>query len=152
MSISRNLGPPDKLLESVAPMNMWYRSISRAASCTHKRHRTGCIIFDNKTGKVLASGTAHPADGYAIRSIHAERDALRKVSSEGGSHSLLIVTLTKTGNFAQVSRPCTHCTEAILQCPEIDNIIYAERTNDGTWAVRDERPQNLRPLMEPKFV
>lgn len=133
-------------------MSIWYKAISRASGCTHKRHRTGCVIFDSNN-HISAAGTAHPTEGdYAIRSIHAERDALRKFRG-GDNHSILVVTLTKVGNFASVSRPCTDCATTLCEFPEITKVIYAERANDDSWVVRKEHPINLLtlPLCETRY-
>lgn len=134
--------PPRELLETVAPYSLWEEAVAQAVRSPHKRHRTGAILFDQM--KIIGRGCAHDSYGTAVRSIHAEIEAIKpriwKPFAE--RPSCLIVTLTRVGNFASVSRPCTGCARALLNC-EIKNVIFAERANDDSWAVRCEPPINL---------
>jgi hypothetical protein len=84
--------------------------------------------------KLYATGCSHKHDGgLKVNSIHAERHALNSyVSFEGLA---IIVTLTRVENFANCSRPCYDCALALQR--RMINVVYAERTNDGGWAIRE---------------
>jgi hypothetical protein len=56
------------------------------------------------------------------------------ISHYAGYATAIVVTLTKVNNFANNSRPCADCARA-LQAKGI-SVTYAERTNDGGWAIR----------------
>lgn len=114
--------------------------MAQALRSPNKRHRTGAVIF-GVDERVLSKGTAYPVEALAIRSIHAERDALSRWQDKNYG-TCLIVTLTKVGNFAQVSRPCFSCADALDQ-RGLNWVIFAEKANDGSWAVRREPPCDL---------
>jgi cytidine deaminase len=101
----------------------------------HNRHRTGCVI--RFQGEIIAKGCSYKHDGFLkVNSIHAERHALSHmgIHTYAGFANAIIVTLTKVNNFANNSRPCADCARA-LQAKGI-SVTYAERTNDGGWAIR----------------
>lgn len=128
--------PPDELLREYAPLEYWAEAVLQAERSPHNRHRTGCIIANKSS--IKAKGCSHKHDGsLKVYSIHAERHALSQTGPfgyVGVGHSAVIVTLTRVGNFANCSRPCHDCAIA-LQHRGL-SVTYAERTNDGGWAIR----------------
>ena len=131
--------PPTELLETVAPIPIWWAAMAQALRSPNRRHRTGAVIFED--GKVLAKGTAYPVEDLKVRSVHAERDAIAYWQDKNHGECL-IVTLTRVGNFAQVSRPCIGCADALDQ-RGIEWVVFAEKANDGSWVVRREPPCDL---------
>lgn len=132
--------PPRELLEAVAPIALWDAAVKQATRSTHSRHRTGAIIYDPDDSSVVGRGCSHydAVPRMDTRSVHAERHALWDLPPEGEypwTYGCIIVTLTRTNNFARVSKPCASCA-SILRLYDIDHCIYAERTNDGSWGVQ----------------
>ncbi len=123
-----------KLLEEAAPIEIWEHAIKQAKRSTFKRHRTGAVIFD-KHGPIEWGCSYKGINGH-VSSVHAEVDALRRAKHFlSGGESIVIVTLTKPGNFALTSKPCFTCAS---QLEGMHDIIYVERQNDGVWAVNVE--------------
>jgi pyrimidine deaminase RibD-like protein len=123
------------LLEQYGELVWWEEAVKQAQRCTFKRHRTGVVIVD-KRGTLRARGCSHKRDGYKANSMHAEQHAIGNFY-DGPSLKCycIIVTLTKVSNFASCSRPCYDCAYS-LQNNGLD-VIYAERTNNGGWAIRE---------------
>lgn len=126
--------PSDELLKQHSDINWWEEAVKQAQRSTFKRHKTGAVVIDQR-GNARATGCSHKRDGYAVNSIHAEQHAISNLyDTSYRRQACLIVTLTRVGNFANCSRPCYDCAYA-LQHNGID-AMYAERTNDGGWAIR----------------
>lgn len=87
----------------------------RAGNETWKNPRVGAVVIKN--GKVLAKGHTHRFGG-----VHAERDALSKLTVEQSCGATLYVTL----------EPCNHygkqppCTQAIIDAG-IKRVVIAEK-------------------------
>lgn len=94
-------------------------------------------IYNRTTGAIVTSGCSYKHDGFLkVNSIHAEQHALMKRPIYGvDTCKCIIVTLTKADNFASCSRPCAACAAALQK--KMISVIYAERTNDGGWAIRE---------------
>jgi len=96
-------------------------------------------VIASRRQPIKAAGCSHKHNGsLKVNSIHAERHALSNFPFDlrmSVYHVAIIVTLTRVDNFANCSRPCYDCALA-LQKQGI-NVIYAERTNDGGWAIRE---------------
>lgn len=138
--------PPDELLQRAAPLAIWRKAERQALRSPHTRWRTGAVIYygmgDRNQAQVYSQGCAHPHDGgRRVRSIHAEAHAVSRLPRLAGGAVVVIVTLTKCGHYATVSKPCQGCAELLRKC--VWGVIYAERTNAGTWVVRNESPEDL---------
>jgi cytidine deaminase len=133
-----NNRPSDELLDQYAPLHIWQMAIKQAERCPHKRFKTGCVIYYGMSGnntRTYSTGTAHPhGGGRRTYSVHAEMHAVSRLPPDHGGAIALILTLTKTGNFATNSRPCAHC--AGLLSRHVWGVIYPELCNDGSWAIR----------------
>lgn len=127
--------PDKKLLEQYGGGLVWWEeAIKQAQRSTFQRHRTGAVIVDYR-GTLRAKGCAHKRDGFAANSMHAEQHAISNFHDGASLKCVcIVVTLTRVDNFATCSRPCHDCAHA-LQKNGLD-VIYAERTNDGDWAIR----------------
>lgn len=129
--------PNNDLLEEYASLAVWRAAEKQAERSTHKRHRTGAVIFYGMNGKprLYSTGTAHPHDGgRRAFSVHAEMHAVSRLPPDHGGAVCLLVTLTKAGNYATNSRPCEHCAKLLAK--HVWGVIYCEMCNDGSWAVR----------------
>jgi len=136
--------PSTSLLTEYAPMSIWDEAIKQAMRSTHKRHRTGAVVFkSDKKCEILAKGCAHKHDGgMAIASVHAEHHALLSLPKDHhNADTICIVTLTRTGNFATSSRPCISCSRQLLGV--VESVIYCEFSNDGSWIVNNESIESL---------
>lgn len=150
-------GPTDKQLTKIAPMSLWVKATKQAFRSDHKRHRTGCVIYDlNDTSLTLTEGCAHTHDGSRrARSVHAEVDALDRWlyfdNMEGRiKPSAVVVTLTKTGNFASSSKPCVECARRLLRS-DVHYVTFAERANDGSWQIVSLPPDELSDLKQTRY-
>ena len=135
--------PSTSILTEVAPLAVWEETCKQAKRSTHKRHRTGAVIFKNgKRPEIFAKGCSHNHDGgMAIASVHAEHDAITNLPKDFDADTVCIVTLTKAGNFAKNSRPCLSCARQLLSI--VDRVIYCEMNNDGSWTVNSETITSL---------
>lgn len=137
--------PTDDLLEQYAPLVIWRAAEKQARRSPHKRHRTGCVIYygmGSDKPNIYSTGTAHPhSGGHHAFSIHAEMHAISRLPPSHGGAVCLLVTLTKAGNYASMSRPCEQCANLLQRY--VWGVIYAEMTNDGNWAIRREPVENL---------
>lgn len=115
-------------------LEVWNEAVKQAMRSPHNRHRTGAVIFNHRG--IRAKGCSYKHNGsLAVNSIHAERHALSHISKDFYLGQCLIVTLTKVDNFANCSRPCRDCALALTG--RMCGVIYAERTNDGGWAINE---------------
>jgi deoxycytidylate deaminase len=149
--------PTYRELNDALPIKLWHLAEFHAKRSTHRKHKTGAIIFDSDGGnflerpKILAAGCAHAHNGgMAIHSIHAEQHAISRwpKSQRVEGCVCLIVTLTRNGNFASISKPCANCASLLAQV--VREVIYAERTNDGSWLIRSENPRDIQNLCRTK--
>jgi pyrimidine deaminase RibD-like protein len=130
---SIKIRPSDELLKKFAPLKFWDIAVKQAQRSPHNRHKTGCVITNAGFFTEFSTGCSHKHNGgLKINSIHAERHALRNYHNISGL--AIIVTLTRVNNFANCSRPCYDCAIALQE--RMYSVCYAERTNDGGWAIR----------------
>ena len=133
--------PSKNILVQHAPLDVWRQAEKQARRSVFKLFKTGAVIFDKK-GNILSKGCSHPTHGIPPRpSVHSEQDAVRKAGNVQGA-TCLIVTINKTGNYACSSKPCAFCTHILFNAG-VENVIYAERSNDGEWSVNNELVSNL---------
>ena len=133
-----------------APISVWREAEKQASRSLFKLFKTGAVIFD-KRGRVVGKGCSHPSYGIPPRpAVHGEQHALMGAGECYGM-TCLIVTVNKTGNWACSSKPCAFCTH-ILHKAGIENVIYAERTNDGEWGINNERLDNLIQRVDPSVI
>ena len=144
--------PNTSLLAEYAPMSIWDETTKQAMRSTHRRHRTGAVIFKKgKKAEVLSKGCAHKHDGgMAIASVHAEHHALNSIPRDIEPATICIVTLTRTGNYARNSRPCISCSRQLLGI--VDDVIYCEMDNTGSWIVNCETIQSLIDRSDAKWA
>jgi tRNA(Arg) A34 adenosine deaminase TadA len=131
--------PPLELLSQYAPLEMWEAAEKQAFRSPLRTHKTGCVIYygmnHGRKNEIYATGCSHNHDGgRSSRSTHAEMHAIRRLPPEHGGAKAIIVTLTRSGNWASCSRPCYDCAELLQK--HVWGVYWAERTNDGGWAVR----------------
>ena len=130
---------PDEILLAAAPASIWEAAIKQAERSSHKRFRTGAVIYygmgRHADVTIYSQGTSHFHNGGEnIRSIHAELHAIRQLPRSYGGAKCIVVTLTKSGNFAQNSRPCHDCAMRLNK--HVWSVLYPERCNDGNWVVQ----------------
>jgi cytidine deaminase len=130
---SIKIRPSDELLKQYVPLPFWDAACKQAMRSTFKRHRTGAVIdWDNGS---IGRGCSYKHDGsLRVNSIHAER-AATTISPVHHGGRCIVVTLTRVNNFANCSRPCYDCARMLQKF--MLKVIYAERTNDGGWAIRE---------------
>lgn len=129
-------------LERQAPAKMWHAAEKQALRSPHKRHRTGCVIYNSISEGILRGGTAHTHNGgLAVRSVHAEADALTHIGNTVAPLHAVIVTLTQAGNYASTSKPCLGCCK--LLAGRVAWVVFAERDNAGGWNVMRLTPKEL---------
>jgi cytidine deaminase len=138
--------PSDELLSQHAPINIWRDAETQAMRSPHRQHKTGCVIFygmnGKNSGKIYSTGCSHPHDGgMHVRSIHAEQHAISRLPQYYGGAVALIVTITRSGHYATCSRPCEGC--AISLNKYCWSVVYAERCNDDSWAIRRQSCSEL---------
>lgn len=142
--------PTKNILSIHAPLPAWRAAEKQALRSTYKLFKTGAVILD-KRGNIVSRGCSHPRNGIPPRpSIHAEQHALMGAGDVEGM-TCLIVTINKTGNYACSSKPCSFCTH-ILHKSGIEQVIYAERTNDGEWSVNVELVDSLIRRVDPSLI
>lgn len=126
--------PSDEHLSQYAPLEIWEEAVKQALRSPHMRHRTGAVIYNHRG--IRAKGCSYKHNGsLRVNSIHAERHALSHLPKDYYLGVCLIVTLTRVNNFANCSRPCSDCAHALMD--RMCGVIYAERTNDGGWAITE---------------
>lgn len=130
--------PSDELLAQYAPLEIWRTAEAQAIRSPHKTHCTGAVIYygmDKNRADIYSTGCAHPHDGGRIsRSTHAEQHAISRLRHGYGGAVCLVVTLTRNGHYATCSRPCEGCAKSLSK--HCWGVVYTEKCNDGSWAVR----------------
>ena len=98
-----------------------------AAKSRCDRAHVGCVIVDRVTGRVVSKGfNETPAglepcdtgghrivDNHCVNTVHAERNAIRKMTSHDSVYTLYVTHY-----------PCRGCAHLIATCPEIVEVIY----------------------------
>lgn len=142
--------PTNDIMVQHAPLELWRQAEKQANRSIFKLFKTGAVIFDKK-GNILSRGCSHPSHGIPPRpSVHSEQDAVRRAGNIVGS-TCLIVTINKSGNYACSSKPCAFCTH-ILYNAGVENVIYAERCNDGEWSINNESLESLISRVDPNQI
>lgn len=101
------------------------------------RAHVGCVIVDRATGHVVSSAfneTPHGlepcdtgghriVDNHCVNTIHAERNAIRKMTEHGSEYTLYVTHY-----------PCQGCAHLISSCPEIVEVVYLGDYNNSSEA------------------
>jgi cytidine deaminase len=123
-----------------APARMWDLALGQANRSNMHQHKTGAVVFD-KRGRVLSKGCSFY--GGTIRErTHAEHHAVGRMwpALDTLHARVLIVTLTRGGNWSYSSRPCGFCVN-LLRHYNIQSAIWPEY--DGGWIVREEGIEDM---------
>jgi cytidine deaminase len=72
-----------------------------------EQFRLGAAVF--RRNSVLASGRNRNANSCGLDSIHAEMDALFKVSASTTDLHLVVVRVLRDGQTTALSKPCSAC-------------------------------------------
>jgi len=138
---------PNDLIVAELDSNILSLAVKNSNRSTIKSFKTGAVIFD-KHLNVQSVGTSHFPYGFTVgekRSVHAEDDALDKISwiKDKTDLSILIYTLNWSGtNHATSSRPCVGCAERLLRA-DLRHVFYLERDNAGSWLLNREKPARI---------
>ena len=95
-----------------------------AAKSRCDRAHVGCVIVDRATGQVAFNETPHGlepcdtgghriVDNHCVNTVHAERNAIRKMTEHGSEYTLYVTHY-----------PCQGCAHLISTCPEIVEVVY----------------------------
>lgn len=101
------------------------------------RAHVGCVIVDRATGHVVSSAfneTPHGlepcdtgghriVDNHCVNTVHAERNAIRKMKEHGSEYTLYVTHY-----------PCQGCAHLISSCPEIVEVVYLGDYNNSSEA------------------
>lgn len=108
-----------------------------AAKSRCDRAHVGCVIVDRATGHVVSSAfneTPHGlepcdtgghriVDNHCVNTVHAERNAIRKMTEYGSEYTLYVTHY-----------PCRGCAHLISSCPEIVEVVYLGDYNNSSEA------------------
>jgi len=98
-----------------------------AAKSRCDRAHVGCVIVDRATGRVVSrafnetphglepcdTGGHRIVDDHCVNTVHAERNAIRKMSSHDSEYTLYVTHF-----------PCQGCAHLIASCPDIVEVVY----------------------------
>nr|DAR75405.1 MAG TPA: deoxycytidylate deaminase [Caudoviricetes sp.] len=98
------------------------------------RAHVGCVIVDRATGKVVSrafnetphglepcdTGGHRIVDDHCVNTVHAERNAIRKMAEHGSEYTLYVTHY-----------PCQGCAHLISSCPEIMEVVYLGDYNNS---------------------
>lgn len=98
-----------------------------AAKSRCDRAHVGCVIVDRATGQVVSrafnetphglepcdTGGHRIVDDHCVNTVHAERNAIRKMKKHGSEYTLYVTHY-----------PCQGCAHLISSCPEIVEVVY----------------------------
>lgn len=98
-----------------------------AAKSRCDRAHVGCVIVDRATGQVVSrafnetpnglepcdTGGHRIVDNHCVNTVHAERNAIRKMKEHGSEYTLYVTHY-----------PCQGCAHLISSCPEIVEVVY----------------------------
>jgi deoxycytidylate deaminase len=142
--------PTTEQLQKYAPIHIWDEAVKQAKRSDHTRHKTGCVLY-TKQGEVIGRGCSHTHDGgLHVRSMHAEADAINRQKFQEYPRELyaLVVTLTRSGGFAKISKPCAGCAKLLSH--EVETVTFLEQANDRSWTVLQLAPSLLTDLSETR--
>lgn len=132
--------PDIELLVDFAPKEVWLRAEREAARSPMPNFKTGAVIFDIRTGKILSASCSYPhgKSNMATVNEHAETSALGLVRHlDLRRAAIAIYTLNKTHKgCAWSSAPCAHCAYNLSR-RGVDHAVYAVRTDAG-WQIRQD--------------
>lgn len=106
-------------------------AIKLAHRSTNKRHKTGAVIVNSKTGDIISTGWSHKGQTTwktTPWSTHAEMHAiLRAPHPKLLEHATIYIATvcSKSGNLTS-AKPCSSCG-ALLSGAGIKQVIYTER-------------------------
>ena len=98
-----------------------------AAKSRCDRAHVGCVIVDRATGQVVSrafnetpnglepcdTGGHRIVDNHCVNTVHAERNAIRKMKEHGSEYTLYVTHY-----------PCRGCAHLISSCHEIVEVVY----------------------------
>lgn len=101
------------------------------------RAHVGCVIVDRATGRVVSrafnetpnglepcdTGGHRIVDDHCVNTVHAERNAIRKMTEHGSEYTLYVTHY-----------PCQGCAHLISSCPEIVEVVYLGDYNNSSEA------------------
>lgn len=105
-----------------------------AAKSRCDRAHVGCVIVDRATGNVVSrafnetphglkpcdTGGHRIVDNHCVNTIHAERNAIRRMKEHGSEYTLYVTHY-----------PCRGCAHLISSCPEIVEVVYLGDYNNS---------------------
>lgn len=108
-----------------------------AAKSSCDRAHVGCVIVDRATGRVVPrafnetphglepcdTGGHRIVDDHCVNTVHAERNAIRKMTEHGSEYTLYVTHY-----------PCQGCAHLISSCPEIVEVVYLGDYNNSSEA------------------
>jgi pyrimidine deaminase RibD-like protein len=125
------------------PDSIWNAAEKQAERSTNRNHRTGCVLINPSSGRIVARGCAHlPAMNLATRTMHAERHALSSLGGRANGMWAVLTTLTPVGHHARCSRPCANCARALYRAG-VSMVVFHERDRNGVWHERRESTEDL---------
>lgn len=101
------------------------------------RAHVGCVIVDRATGRVVSrafnetpnglepcdTGGHRIVDDHCVNTVHAERNAIRRMGEHGSEYTLYVTHY-----------PCQGCAHLISSCPEIVEVVYLGDYNNSSEA------------------
>nr|DAD86268.1 MAG TPA: deoxycytidylate deaminase [Siphoviridae sp. ctsus30]DAF95777.1 MAG TPA: deoxycytidylate deaminase [Siphoviridae sp. ctKGQ3] len=108
-----------------------------AAKSRCDRAHVGCVIVDRATEQVVSrafnetpnglepcdTGGHRIVDDHCVNTVHAERNAIRKMREHGSEYTLYVTHY-----------PCQGCAHLISSCPEIVEVVYLGDYNNSSEA------------------
>lgn len=108
-----------------------------AAKSRCDRAHVGCVIVDRATEQVVSrafnetpnglepcdTGGHRIVDDHCVNTVHAERNAIRKMREHGNEYTLYVTHY-----------PCQGCAHLISSCPEIVEVVYLGDYNNSSEA------------------
>lgn len=101
------------------------------------RAHVGCVIVDRATERVVSrafnetphglepcdTGGHRIVDDHCVNTVHAERNAIRRMVEHGSEYTLYVTHY-----------PCQGCAHLISSCPEIVEVVYLGDYNNSSEA------------------
>ena len=115
---------------------LFLKKASQLALKSDMQHRHGCIIVDNRTDEIIATGFNRRATHlYHTFSSHAESEALRKLKKSMDPLYLEMYVVRigpeSLGHPLKMSKPCEGCEKQILKSG-IARVYYSWSPMDKT--------------------
>lgn len=146
---ANRLGPssPDmSLLEMAAPRRIWEKAISQAGRSPFNRYRTGSVLFDPRSERILSAACATPIAGklHAVASLHAEATAVSRAKHVEleGSQAVIVCISAKSGGWAWSACPCHSCARQMMGVG-VEQVHFAQRDDLGVWHAMSYSPHEL---------